>query len=276
MTAAIFCEPNAKSDDTDRVNLLLCTNSLYLQHVAVCLASLLSNNPELYFRVLVVSRTGEVLDESKLIRSLSFAENHSLSFRQFTPPVDRIMPLNPRAHYTLDIWTRLWVAELFEVNVDRVLYLDCDVVVVGDIRPLWTTDLEGALLGAVDIPGSQRGVQNLGMRPEDGYFNSGVLLFDLDQWRKTCALDTVLDYVSANLERLHDPDQDALNACFHARRKRLDYKWNLIRPFYRDPPVLPLSIEEIEAARKDVRTHSFQWLAEALELFLRSSAKSAV
>jgi hypothetical protein len=47
-----------------------------------------------------------------------------LLFREFTPPADRLLPLNPGAHYTLDTWTRLWVEEFFPANVNRVLYLD--------------------------------------------------------------------------------------------------------------------------------------------------------
>lgn len=239
------------------VQLLLCSNALYLQHVAVCLTSLLANNADLFFDIVVVARTGDALNEEKLRRSLGLFPHHRLRFRQFSPPEDRLLPLNPRAHYTPDIWTRLWVERFFDPDTDRVLYLDSDIVVVGSLAPLWNADLHGALLGAVDIPGSQRGIENLGLCSEDGYFNSGVLLIDLAQWRRTRALEAVLDYVSANHECLRDPDQDALNACFYARRKRLEYKWNAIWPFFREPLALPLPRGEIEAVRRDVRVIHF-------------------
>jgi lipopolysaccharide biosynthesis glycosyltransferase len=234
------------------VHLLLCTNALYLQHVAVCLASLLLNNPDLYFDIVIVGRATERLDEGKLSRSLARFPNKSLSFREFTPPSDRLLPLNPRAHYTLDNWTRLWVEEFFDDDIERVLYLDADIVVVGSLAPLWHVDLEGALLGAVDIPGSDRGVTHLGLRAEDGYFNSGVLLVDLQQWRETRALATVLGHVEANPElMMRDVDQEALNACFHGRRKRLDYKWNSLLSFFREPPSIPLAPAEIAAVRRE-------------------------
>src|ERR1700732_1160766 len=104
-------DQTSESGLSKRVHLLLCTNSLYLQHAGVCLISLLANNPDLFFDVVIVGRVTELLDEEKLRRSLTRFPNHSLSFRNFTPPADRILPLNPRAHYTLDNWTRLWVAE---------------------------------------------------------------------------------------------------------------------------------------------------------------------
>jgi lipopolysaccharide biosynthesis glycosyltransferase len=239
------------------VNLLICTNGPYLQHAAVCLRSLLENNADLFFNIVLVGQSGERLDGEKLIASLGRRDRYSLSIKSFKPPQECVLPLNPFALYTLDIWTRLWISDFFGPEVKRALYLDGDIVVVGSIAQLWNADLGGAMLGAVDIPGSLRGVTDLGMRPEDGYFNSGVLLFDLEQWRRDHALEELLSYVSRNLERLRDPDQDALNACFSNRRQRLDYKWNLIRPFYRHPPALALSGSILDEALADERIIHF-------------------
>lgn len=234
----------------DRVHTLLCTNALFLQHAAVCIASLLSNNPELFFDIVIVSRPTETLDAAKLRRSLAKFPNHALSFRDFAIPPTLILPLKAMTHYTLDTYVRFWVGEFFSADVNRVLYLDADMVVVGNIAPLWQVDLEGALIGAVDIPGSDQGVRQLEMRMEDGYFNAGMLVIDLQQWRTTEACETVLKYVQDHPERI-SYDQDALNACFYRRTKRLDYKWNVIRPFYREPTPLPLGRAEIERIRRD-------------------------
>jgi lipopolysaccharide biosynthesis glycosyltransferase len=252
-------EPNThvSASVEDRVPLLLCTNAGYLQHVAVCVTSLLANTPELFFEIVVVGGAGERLDKEKLRRTLERFPNQSLTFREFSPPPDCVLPMNPLAHYTADSWNRLWIGDFFPPQVNRALYLDGDIVIVGSIAPLWRTDLAGALLGAVDIPGSQAGVHRHGLRPEVGYFNAGVLLIDLDQWRKTGALETALNYAAAHPDRLNDIDQDALNACFHGRRKRLEYKWNVIWPFYRELLALPLSRTEIEAIRQEARIIHF-------------------
>src|ERR1700739_1563744 len=155
------------------VNILMCTNALFLQHTVVCLASLLSNNPNFFFDIVIVRRETEELDERKTRCSLARFPNHSLAFRKFMPPPNLLLPLEADAHYTIDTYTRLWVDEFFPERVDRVLYLDADIVVVGSIAPLWNTDLDGGLMGAVDIPGSDQGVRRLAMRAEDGYFNAG-------------------------------------------------------------------------------------------------------
>src|SRR5947209_4975254 len=203
------------------------TDGRFLQHAAVCLTSLLVNNPDLFFDIVIVSRPTESLDKEKLEQTLGPFLNHSLSLIKFEPPPDRLLPLY--YEYTIDTWTRLWIEHFFPNEVDRVLYLDGDIVVVGSITELWETELGGALLAAVDIPGAvssipllEDGSNWLGIRPDEGYFNAGVLIIDLKQWRDTRALDTVLAFVEANPDRVPNVDQDALNACFHARRKRLE------------------------------------------------------
>jgi lipopolysaccharide biosynthesis glycosyltransferase len=232
------------------VHTLLCTNALFLQHAAVCITSLLANNPNLFFDIVIIHQPAETLEEAKLRRSLAQFPNHALSFRSFAIPPELVLPLIPLSHYTLDTYTRLWVGEFFPADVNRVLYLDADMVVVGSIAALWQVDLGGALMGAVDIPGSDQGVRLLGMRMEDGYFNAGMLIIDLQQWRATGASDVVVEYIQKNPERV-TYDQDALNACFRHRTKRLDYKWNVIRPFYREPTPLPLAPAEIKRIRQD-------------------------
>lgn len=240
----------------ERVHLLLCTNALFLQHAAVCVASVLANNPDLFFDTVIVSQQHERLDEEKFRRSMASFPNHSLEFRKFSIPDSLVLPLNPLSHYTLDTYSRLWVGEFFPADVTRVLYLDADMVVVGSLAPLWTEDLAGALIGAVDIPGSPRGVERLGLQAEDGYFNAGMLVIDLAQWRATRAEQVVLDYIRENPERVLY-DQDALNACFYNRTKRLDYRWNVIRPFFHEPPTLPLRRQELETICREARIIHF-------------------
>jgi lipopolysaccharide biosynthesis glycosyltransferase len=250
ITSPVPEQPRGGMAAADSVNILMCTNALFQQHAAVCLASLLANNANFFFNIVIVGRVTEELDENKLRRSLMRFPGHSLTFRKFAPPADLRLPLTPGAHYTIDTYTRIWLAEFFPATVDRVLYLDADIVVVGSIAPLWSTDLAGALMGAVDIPGSDQGVRRLGLRAEDGYFNAGVLLIDLARWRATRADQTVIDYIHAYPERL-EYDQDALNACFRSVTKRLDYRWNVIRPFFREPLALPLERAEIETIRRE-------------------------
>jgi lipopolysaccharide biosynthesis glycosyltransferase len=215
---------------------------------------LLTNNPDLEFDVVVVCREDFGPLGDRLLTSLRSFRNISLRFIMFQPPADLYLPV--RVHYSIDSYSRLWVADFFPESVDRVLYLDCDLIVLGSIEPLYRSDLQGHLLGAVAIPGSTR-CEFLGIPEAFGYFNSGVLVIDLRQWRQTDAIGELIRYVMANPEKLIDADQDALNACFFTRRQSLSYIWNVISPFYFDYHPLGIDAEEVAAIRRDARIVHF-------------------
>ena len=150
-------------------------------------------------------------------------------------------------HYTIDTYSRLWVAEFFPADTEKVLYLDSDMVVVGPIDELWDTDLGGHVLAAVTIPGSNR-CPSLGIPEQYGYFQSGVLLFDLARWREERVFERLFTWLTNNPRKIVDADQDVLNACLYDRRLGLPYIWNVIAPFYFDYHPLGMS----EEARREV------------------------
>ncbi|KAI0676708.1 glycosyl transferase [Trametes maxima] len=104
--------------------------------------------------------------------------------------------------------------------VERALYLDADVLVRGDLKPLWDIDLEGkSIAAAVDV-GFPMGHDGVGRGP---YFNAGVLLLDLATIRKRLA---VLNAVATRMSDSKMQDQDALNAHFVGDWLPLSLAWN--------------------------------------------------
>lgn len=231
----------------ERIHLLLCCDRGYAQHLCVALISLLTNNAELDFDIVVVSREDFGTTGDKLLKSLKPFRNFSIRFTLFRPPSDLNLPV--RAHYSIDNYSRLWVADFFPETVERVLYLDCDLIVLGEIGPLCASDLHGNLVGAVSIPGSTR-CELLRIPEKFGYFNSGVMVIDLRQWRETDAANELVRYVVANPEKLIDADQDALNACFFSRREPLSYIWNVITPFFFEYHPLGIDTETVGQIRQ--------------------------
>ncbi|MFY1614732.1 glycosyltransferase family 8 protein [Micromonospora sp. WMMD736] len=131
---------------------------------------------------------------------------------------------------------RLLLPDLVPDVVDRMLWLDSDVMCTGDLTELWHADLQGALLGAaIDIGsptiGAATGVP--GFDPNAGrltkrsdYFNSGVLLMDLPRCRQAELSTRSLDYIRANSGKLRFAVQDAMNIAVDDRWLRLDERWN--------------------------------------------------
>jgi lipopolysaccharide biosynthesis glycosyltransferase len=125
------------------------------------------------------------------------------------------------------VYARLLLAELLPATVRRTVYPDVDVLVRGDISPLFSIDLQGAPLGAaVDfaIPDTDHeftGIEAAETRP---YFNSGVLVIDMDQWRSQRMGERVIAYAAEHEAGLW-PEQDAMNAVID-KPFLIDARWN--------------------------------------------------
>jgi lipopolysaccharide biosynthesis glycosyltransferase len=130
-------------------------------------------------------------------------------------------------------YVRIIMPELIASGIDRVLYLDSDIVVTGNLGDLWDTDIGSKTLGAVrDRMGTvsaRTGLlkyKELGIDADAKYFNAGVLLVDLERWRRLDVTRRVLDYLEHNREFVQMGDQDGLNAVLHDDWSELDFRWN--------------------------------------------------
>lgn len=138
-------------------------------------------------------------------------------------------------------WGRVWVPRVLDDSIDRVLYLDCDMICHRDLSCLWALDLGENFVAAVLDPGTRTlGVsQSLAESapeygydfPSDGnYFNSGLLFMNLRAWRDERVLETLERKFDYRPQRFND--QDALNLLFQGRVVYVSPEWNLVESIY--------------------------------------------
>ncbi len=145
---------------------------------------------------------------------------------------------------------RFLLPEVLPRDCERVLYLDCDLVVCRPVEELWATDLNGASTAAVQKPRAEN-FASVGLSSEEDYLNAGVLLIDLALWRRDRVHERALAYA------LHHPglqfhDQDALNAVLGGAWHRLDPRWNQqFRIFKFNSGYLHLPPDELQRLRKE-------------------------
>ncbi|MFH1156967.1 MAG: glycosyltransferase family 8 protein [Pseudomonadota bacterium] len=133
------------------------------------------------------------------------------------------------------MYQRLVIADFFPVDLKTILYLDADLLVLGDVEELFAVDLGDMAVGAVQdmaIPtvSSPLGLSRwkaMGVPADARYFNAGVLLMNLAVWRKECISDRMLSYLET-ASTVAMMDQDALNALLYLSWKPLHYRWNVI------------------------------------------------
>jgi lipopolysaccharide biosynthesis glycosyltransferase len=129
---------------------------------------------------------------------------------------------------------RLLLPELLDTSIDRVLYLDGDLVVRRDLTPLATMDLAGAPAAAVGhyLPRERA----LGLRPGMPYVNTGVLLMDLRQWRERRLGPRMVELLGDAAEQLPFADQDAINEIIGTELALVDPRWNQLSSLVLEEP----------------------------------------
>lgn len=135
------------------------------------------------------------------------------------------------------IYARLLLADLLPPEIERFLYLDCDLYVRAPVEKLIEMDLAGNAFAAAPEPGRHHLVNGDDMKTRlgpfdsaDPYFNSGVMMIDRRKWA-AAALPDFLDHLqeTGDLKTLFY-DQDLLNLKFAGNWLPLDPRWNLTKP----------------------------------------------
>lgn len=129
----------------------------------------------------------------------------------------------------------LLLADMLPQDLGKVIFLDADLLVLDDVSPLWTQALDGRSLAAVVDPAipwcrSPRGVKGWHDRrmPRDSpYFNAGVLLIDLEAWRRRDVAGKAMAYIRAVGDEVDYLHQEALNATVWDDWLPLANRWNV-------------------------------------------------
>ena len=232
------------------IPILFCIDGEFWQHVAVSIASLLENNPQSMFRIFVVSASEvNVLNVGKL-RSMIEAKGSSLETIVYSQAM-KYQHLPTHSHLTFAMYLRLFMTEYLDPSLDKILYLDGDIIICSNIQELWSIPLGDAYIGAAREPYNRRQREPLGFSSTDLYVNSGVMLVNLRRWRVDQVVPRLLDFVQNNQGIIHSPDQDTINSVFRGRILDIGYQWNWQALFPRFMPAeLGLDRETFSALRR--------------------------
>lgn len=196
----------------------------YLRPFYALIASLIENHPD---DLLDIHAIAEGLSgiEKKEISDLLVKAGHSISFYEVDELLVKRFVLS--GNWTSVVYYRLFFSLLLPGHITRMIYLDCDTVVVNSLRSLYSIDLESFPLGAV-YDNYVKTQPHIGIVEEGEYFNSGVLLIDLKAWKRLEISEKAFNYLLSHPERILFVDQCALNAVLRNNWKKLEAKFNLM------------------------------------------------
>jgi lipopolysaccharide biosynthesis glycosyltransferase len=206
--------------------IIVCSpDTKYIRHCAVMLRSLYDSNPGADISVYIIHSRTDGNERVKLMTYLATFLD-TVSYIQIDPALASGLPMV--GHLTSAAYYRLFLPSILPSTVEKVLYLDCDLLVVDSLNDLWNISLGDQLLAAVIDRSQQENRQRLSLRQDSSYFNSGVLLLNMALLRKSDIIPKGLIFAKRMGEAAYFADQDILNYLFQDGWMRLHSRWNAL------------------------------------------------
>ena len=206
------------------MNILFSINSKFIELTKNCIKSIIRYDQDIDFYILHHDLSND--DKNNLINSF---KSQTFHFIEIDENEFKDFPISSR--YPLEIYYRLFAPLLLPNNLDRILYLDVDIVVINSLKELYNTTLENYSYAACTHISNTMTTMNcirLNIDLDTPYINTGVLLMNLDELRSSLSKQQILDYANKHKKQLVLFDQDILTALYGKKTKLLDYtKYNL-------------------------------------------------
>ncbi len=217
----------------EQIDLLVTFDKNYIEPFRVMLKSLSISNPRETFRIWLLH---SAIPDGELRALAGYCAAHRMTLTpvQVDPSIFENAPVSRR--YPKEMYYRLLAPILLPEELERVLYLDPDILVINPIRPLWETRLGEAVFAAASHSGIFEfinGVNRVRLKEDHDYFNTGVLLMDLARAREVVSPTDIFQCVCDQAELLVLPDQDVFNLLYGARTLQVDDNiWNYDTRYY--------------------------------------------
>lgn len=230
------------------MNLLLTFDDHYTPHAGVTLYSFLANNPGKH-SVYVISDYISERNQS-LLRDMCASSGSTIEFCFVKKDDVKDFPIgagtvNPSL--TIATYFRLFMTSVLPKTVEKVLYLDCDIVVDGPLDGLWNTRFEeGRCIAALEESAHTviDGCKRMGYPLSYAYFNAGVLLAHLERMRAVYSIEKASDFIRKHHVVLKYQDQDVLNAMLYDKKQFIDLEYNVMNTHLIHDVVLPARYEQ--------------------------------
>jgi lipopolysaccharide biosynthesis glycosyltransferase len=208
-----------------KIQIVSACDDNYVQHLAVMLCSLLENT-ENSKNISINIIDGGISQNNRQIINDFFQKKYStkIDYVNINPNIYSNFPISH--HFTHTIYYRISIPLLFDNSIDKVIYLDSDMVIEDDINKLWQVNIDNYFLAAVEALSFKDRYQDLQIPEGSLYFCSGVLIINLQQWRNHQITEKVINFIVQNRDKIICWDQDSLNAITYNNWLPLPLKWN--------------------------------------------------
>lgn len=250
--------------DSRHIHIAIASDKNYAKFVKVAINSFFNSNPA--FKHATFHLLATDIDEFTIndIRQTIPTDKGELEVYDLSNISSKLtMPVPDTI--AISAYNRLFLSDIISDDIDRVLYIDCDVVFNGDITDFWNTDLSNMYISGVldTLPDIQAKI-SIGLKPDAPYINSGVLLISLTEWRKDNLTQQFLKFLTDHEGKVYHHDQGIINAVCTGKVKISSPIYNATTCYFSHPYKLVertntpfYSEEEYIKARKEPRIIHF-------------------
>lgn len=216
--------------DKEVIPIIFSVNEKYVPYLAVTLLSLIENIlADQECRIYILYRE---IEEYSIFRLENMSTDHV--FIQCIDVSEYLKdkhfyggPVEATKHISEETFYRLLIPEVLP-QYKKILYLDCDLIILGDVAKLYETDLQGNVFGAVYSVEywNREGTGTVPDEKEQEWFNAGVLLMDMDRFQKEGCPEQCRQLMSRQIFDV--VDQDVLRIVGYGKTYYLPYRWNVM------------------------------------------------
>lgn len=218
-----------------QINIMYQSDDNYAVYMGVSILSLLINNPDISINIYVIDMGIKKDNKCKLVDLVNKYRKKII----FLPAelVIKSMQYSPIAKYSSfrknkTSYCKMFISKLLPKEVERILYIDCDTLILNEIPDINSIDMEGHPVGMVlDAYNTKRLKESIGFNESDLYYNSGVILYDTCKWKEKKCEEKIFTHAQEG-NVYGTVDQDYLNVVLKNDIKTLDIKLNFQSPYY--------------------------------------------
>lgn len=215
-----------------RIDIAFCVNDRYAEYIGVTIRSICDTHGNTEVVIHILSDHISDLRKASLQEIAAPYPNVNLRFYA----VDDTVLRGLKDTWSIYTWYRVLLPGLLPDDVHRVLYLDTDTLVTGDITELFAMDMtDRAIACAIDIMSfDDEAFFRCGFPREKVYVCAGVMMLNLDFWRENALAEKIVRYGRENDARIRFPDQDTINILCQDTKIVLPMKFGIQEAFFRN------------------------------------------
>ena len=243
------------------MNIMYLCDDNYAMIMGISLLSLLDNNKDIEtINIFLVTDNVSDFNIKKIDRCVKLYNRNLFIIEK--PNIKELLGCDVTMHWWIEnVFSRVFLGEVFKEyqEIKKLIYIDCDTLIVGSLRDLWNLDLENQIgAGVCEAMGTFQ-KSAIGMSERENYFNAGMFLIDLAKWRENDIDIKASDFVKRRRGKLEYADESVLNGVLSSNLKRISPKYNLTSLS------VYFTINELKIYRKSYFNYSENERQEALD-----------